>query len=144
MNTCPMTREEIIAFIKKRKVAIIASIDESGNPSVKAIFKPRKMIGNYIYYFAVNSASRHVRLFCRNPNASIYFYHRDAFCCKSVMFKGKMDVLQDLEIKKELWRPLDRICYRKGATDPRYCILKFTATEGRWYNKLRENTLIVS
>lgn len=144
MATCQMPRDEVIAFIKRQGAAIIASIDESGQPKVRAIIKPRKMIGNYIYYFPAKTSSRRVKLFRQNADASIYFYHRGAFCCTGIMFKGKMEILQDTEIKEELWRSFDRIFFRKGVTDPNYCVLKFTAVEGRMHRQMRKGNLIVS
>jgi general stress protein 26 len=42
-------------------------------------------------------------------------------------------VLETDEIKKELWQFGDKMFYPKGVTDPDYCILKFTATIGRYY-----------
>ena len=37
------TREQVFDFIKKRKVAILASVDEEGFPNMKAMFAPRKV-----------------------------------------------------------------------------------------------------
>jgi len=45
----------------------------------------------------------------------------------------KMQVILPTRIKKELWRFGDRLFYPKGVTDPDYCVLKFTATSGRYY-----------
>lgn len=44
------TREQVIEFIQKQKVAFIASVDEDGFPNMKAMFVPRKIDGNYFYF----------------------------------------------------------------------------------------------
>jgi general stress protein 26 len=53
------------------------------------------------------------------------------------MLTGKMEVLEDNAIKQEMWRLGDKMFYPQGVTDPDYCILKFTATKGRYYCDLR-------
>lgn len=53
------------------------------------------------------------------------------------MLTGTMEVLQDAEIKKEIWQPGDTIYYKEGVTDPDYCVLKFTAARGRRYCDLK-------
>ena len=36
-----------------------------------------------------------------------------------------------------IWRKGDTIFYKKGVTDPDYCVLKFTAWTGRHYCDLK-------
>lgn len=49
------------------------------------------------------------------------------------MLTGTMEVLEDEATKRAMWRTGDKMYYPKGVTDPDYCILKFTATSGRYY-----------
>ncbi|KPU45262.1 hypothetical protein OXPF_11540 [Oxobacter pfennigii] len=72
-----------------------------------------------------------------NPKASIYFYHKGVIKYEGVMLIGIMEVLEDESIKKELWHIGDKIFYPEGVKDPDYCILKFTALEGRYYCDLK-------
>ena len=46
-------------------------------------------------------------------------------------------MLQDDGIKREIWRTGDTMFYKKGVTDPDYCVLKFTAARGRHYCDLK-------
>ena len=39
------TKEQIIDFIEKQKVAFIASVDNDGFPNIKAMLMPRKIDG---------------------------------------------------------------------------------------------------
>lgn len=73
-----------------------------------------------------------------NPKASIYFYHRGRFRYEGIMLVGTMEVLQDPEIKKEIWQAGDTLYYPGGVTDPDYCVLKFTALRGRQYYDLKK------
>ncbi len=129
--------EKIAAFIKKQKVAFIASIDQNGFPNQKAMLRPRKTDGVKTFYFSTNTSSMRVAQYRDNPKASIYFYHKGIVKYEGVMLTGTMEVLEDMSIKKELWQIGDKMFYPQGVTDPDYCILKFTAQEGRYYCDLK-------
>lgn len=130
------TRAHIIKFIQKQKTAFIASVDEEGFPNIKAMFAPRKIDGN-CFYFSTNTSSLRSRQYIKNEKASIYFYNRGRFRYEGIMLTGKMEVLQDEEIKKEIWQTGDTMYYRQGVTDPDYCVLRFTAQRGRYYCDLK-------
>ena len=127
------TREQIIEFINIQKVAFAASVDEDGFPNMKAMNAPRKIEDNS-FYFSTNTSSMRVQQFLNNPKASIYFYSKGRFKYEGVMLVGTMEVLQDEEIKREIWQVGDTMYYKKGVTDPDYCVLKFTAVKGRYYS----------
>lgn len=126
------TRRYIFEFIQKQKTAFIASVDEQGFPNMKAMFAPRKIEGN-CFYFTTNTSAMRSRQFMKNPKASIYFYNKGRFKYEAVMLTGTMEVLQDDDIKREIWQPGDVMYYKQGVTDPDYCVLKFTAVKGRRY-----------
>lgn len=132
-----MDLKRIEQFINKQKVALICSVDADGCPNVKAMLKPRKRNGLKDFYFSTNTSSMRVKQYRNNSNASIYFYHKGLIKYVGVMLKGKMEVLTDQETKNMLWRRGDMMFYKKGVTDPDYCVLKFTATSGRYYCDLK-------
>lgn len=119
-------------FVKKQKVSFIGSVDENGYPNMKAMLRPRKINGLKEFYFSTNTSSLRVKQFQNNPNASIYFYHKGLIKYTGVMLVGKMEVLTDQETKDMIWRNGDTMFYKKGVTDPDYCVLKFTAESGRY------------
>ena len=43
----------------------------------------------------------------------------------------------DQETKNMIWKKGDTMFYKKGVTDPDYCVLKFTAASGRYYCDLK-------
>lgn len=130
------TRQHIIEFIQKQKVAFIASVDEDGFPNMKAMFVPRKIEGN-CFYFTTNTSSMRSQQYMKNPKASIYFFNKGRFRYEGIMLIGTMEVLQNEAIKKEIWCPSDTMFYKQGVTDPDYCVLKFTAVKGRHYCDLK-------
>ncbi len=129
-------REQLFKFIQQQKVAFIASVDEEGFPNMKAMFAPRKMEGD-CFYFSTNTSSMRTQQYLKNPKASIYFYSKGRFKYEGVMLTGTMEVLQDPEIKQEIWQVGDIMYYKLGVNDPDYCVLKFTAQKGRHYCALK-------
>ena len=134
---------KIEKLIKKCGVAFISSIDESGFPNTKAMLPPRKNEGLKTFYFSTNTSSVRVQQYKQNPNACIYFYQKKLLLFWGVMLKGKMEVLEDDVTKELLWQTGDKIYYPKGVTDPDYCVLKFTASEGRYYCNLETGSFII-
>jgi general stress protein 26 len=119
-------------LIDKAGVSYIGAVDEEGFPNMKAMLPPRKREGIQCFYFTTNTSSMRVRLYRENPKASIYFCDRRFF--RGVMLKGEMEVLEDSDSKEMIWQEGDTMYYPKGVTDPDYCVLKFTAQNGRFYS----------
>lgn len=132
-----MDLKKLEKFIDKQGVSFICSIDSEGYPNVKAMLKLRKRIGLKEFYFSTNTSSMRVSQYKVNPNASIYFYYKGLIKYVGVMLIGKMEVLTDQEFKNMIWEKKDIIYYKKGVTDPDYCVLKFKATSGRYYCDLK-------
>ncbi|WP_410497047.1 pyridoxamine 5'-phosphate oxidase family protein [Cellulosilyticum sp. ST5] len=132
-----MELKRIEAFIDKQNVSFICSVDDNDFPNVKAMLRPRKRNGMKEFFFSTNTSSTRVKQYIQNPNASIYFYHKGLIKYTGVMLKGKMEVLTDQDSKNMIWKKGDTLFYKKGVTDPDYCILKFTAESGRFYCDLK-------
>ena len=132
-----MDLKQIEKFIDKQKVSFICSIDDENYPNIKAMLKPRKRNGLKEFYFSTNTSSMRVKQYLKNDKASIYFYHKGLIKYIGVMLIGKMEVLTDQETKNMIWKKGDTIFYKKGVTDPDYCVLKFTAISGRYYCNLK-------
>lgn len=122
-------------LIDKQNVAFISSIDKDGFPNTKAMLPPRKREGIKKFWFTTNTSSIRVAQYRENPNACIYFCDKRFF--RGVMLKGAMEVLTDNESKEMIWQEGDTMYYSKGVTDPDYCVLKFTAKEGRFYSNFK-------
>ncbi len=138
-----MDAKEIERFISRQKVSFICSVDNDGFPNVKAMLMPRMRNGLKEFWFSTNTSSMRVRQYRENPRASIYFYHKGLIRYEGVMLKGTMEVLTDQESKNMIWRKGDTVFYKKGVTDPDYCVLKFTAETGRHYRDLKTESFSV-
>jgi general stress protein 26 len=118
-------------LIDKQGVAFISSIDKDGFPNSKAMLPPRKREGIRVFYFTTNTSSMRVSQYRANPNACIYFCDKRFF--RGVMLRGTMEILEDNTSKQMVWQEGDTMYYPDGVTDPDYCVLKFTAKDGRFY-----------
>ena len=128
-------------LIKNRKTTFIASLDAEGFPALKAMLAPRKREGLRTFWFSTNTSSERVAHYQANPKAAIYFCDRLFF--RAVMLHGYMEVLEDAETKQMIWKRNDTQYYKKGVSDPDYCVLKFTATKGRYYEHFHAQTFSI-
>ena len=136
-----MKIETIENLIENQGTAYIASIDEEGYPNMKAMLAPRKRNGLKEFWFTTNTSSMRVVQFRESPKSSIYFCDQRFY--RGVMLIGNMEILEDDEIKKEIWQVGDEMYYSKGVTGPDYCVLKFSAKSGRWYSDFKSESFEV-
>ena len=122
-------------------IAYISSVDNEGYPCTKAMLAPRKREGIKTFYFTTNTFSLRVAHYKANPKASIYFCDAEGF--KGMMLRGTMEVLTDAASKEMIWRDGDEQYYPGGVTDPNYCVLKFTATDGRFYSDFYPRSFVI-
>lgn len=128
-------------LIDKQKTAFIGSVDAEGFPTIKAMLQPRKREGIKHIYLTTNTSSMRVAQYRANNHACMYFCDRRFF--KGVMLQGTMEVLTDSASKEMIWREGDTMYYKEGVTDPDYCVLKFTATSGRYYSSFKSENFVV-
>ncbi len=122
-------------LIDNANISMISSIDEAGFPNTKAMLPPRKREGITHIYFSTNTSSMRVRQYTACPKACVYFFDKRFY--RGVMLLGTMKVLKDAKSKKMIWRDGDEMYYPLGVTDPDYCVLKFSATNGRFYSNFK-------
>ena len=134
-------KELIAQMADKLPIAYISSVDQEGFPWTKAMLKPRKREGIKTFYFTTNTFSIRVAQYKANPKASIYFCDAKGF--KGMMLRGTMEVLTDAASKEMIWYNGDEQYYPGGVTDPNYCVLKFTATDGRFYSDFYPRSFVI-
>lgn len=128
-------------MIDKQKVVFIGSVDAEGFPNIKAMLQPRKREGISVIYLTTNTSSLRVSQFLRESRSCLYFC--DVRFFKGIMLKGRVEVLTDHVSKEMIWREGDTMYYKEGVTDPDYCVLKFTAVSGRYYNNFKSENFVI-
>ena len=134
-----MTKEGIYEFIARQKTSILSSVGEDGYPATRALIQP-VLVEENVIWFATYTSSRKVRHYRANPKACVYFYEKGRNF-QGTELKGTMEVCTDQATKSHFWKPFFTRFYRKGVTDPDYCILKFTGFEAQWFASQRTQTI---
>ena len=127
--------ETIGNLIDKQTVSYISSVDENGYPNTKAMLAPVKREGIKTIYWHTNSPSMRVKQYRNNPKACVYFCDKRFF--RGVMLKGTMEVVDDMDIKKEIWKDEFSMYYQGGYDGGDFILLKFTVENGRYYSNFR-------
>lgn len=128
-------------IIDKQKICYISSIDEEGFPNTKAMLKPRKRVGIKEIYLSTNTSSLKVKSFKKNEKACLYFCDTRFF--KGICLIGMVEILENQDIKNEIWHIGDTMYYKKGKTDPDYCVIKFTIKKARYYSNFKSIDIVV-
>ncbi len=122
-------------LIDKSAIAFLCYIDAEGFPMTRAMLRPRLRKGIRELWFSTNTSSQKVAAFQRDSRASVYFVDRRFF--RGVSLAGTVEVLETLEAKQTIWQEGDTLYYPAGVNDPDYCVVKFTASKGRYYSKFQ-------
>ena len=134
----PIGKEEAMRkareLVERCEVAMVGSHGTDGYPNIKAMFKEGAQ-GLKIVCFSTGGSSRRVAQFRSNPKSCVYFF--DSTVYEGVMLTGDIEIVDDLEAKRRLWRDGWEAYYPQGVTDPEYCMLRFTARWGNYYHDLQ-------
>ncbi|WP_455656463.1 pyridoxamine 5'-phosphate oxidase family protein [Phascolarctobacterium sp.] len=122
-------------LIDKQSTAFLSSVDADGFPNTKAMLAPRLREGLRVFYLTSNTSSMRAAQYRQNPKACLYFCDRRFF--RGVMLLGTVEVLTDAAAKELIWCEGDTMYYPQGVTDPDYCVLRFTAHQGRYYSNFK-------
>jgi Uncharacterized stress protein (general stress protein 26) len=126
-------KKNINQLVKESSDAIVCSVDEKGFPNAKAMFIS-KSEGISTFWFSTNVSSNRYQQWSKCPNTCLYL--KDSTKIHGLMLKGKMEIFLDDETKLKFWNQGDEQYYPLGPTDPDYCMIRFTADEGNyWENK---------
>ena len=128
-------------LIEKQTVSFISSVDENGYPNTKAMLPPVQRDGIKTFYWHTNSPSMKVEQYRNNPKACIYFCDKRFF--RGVMLKGTMEVVEDNDIKKKIWKDDFSMYYKDGMDGGDFIILKFTAETGRYYSNFHSEDFTI-
>ncbi len=123
--------EKIIGeLIDTQDICFLSFINPQGFPTSRAMLNPRKRQGIKEFYLTTNLSSQKVQSLLANPRAGLYFCDKRFY--RGAAFTGTVEVIEDQNVKNEVWRDMDTIFYENN-TDPNYCVLKFTAEFARYF-----------
>jgi general stress protein 26 len=129
--------KEGLALADRATIALVGSNGDNGYPNVKAMIKMENE-GLQQVWFSTNTSSKRVAQFLHNPKACVYFVDFDTW--EGLLLVGCIEILQDAESRRRLWRPGCERYYPLGVDDPDYSVLRFTAEWGNYYHALSNVT----
>ncbi|MFX1309649.1 MAG: pyridoxamine 5'-phosphate oxidase family protein [Promethearchaeota archaeon] len=138
-----------VELIENSLVAYFSTIDSNGFPITRALLNTRykerypefsnfydKLEDKYVIYFSTNTSSSKIDHIKKNPKVAVYFCDPEQF--KGVMFGGEVEIVEDMDIKRQFWLDSSIRYYPKGLEDPDYTILRFNPEDARFYYKLNQ------
>jgi pyridoxamine 5'-phosphate oxidase len=123
-------KQRALILIEKSATSILATVDESGYPNMRAMLNLERDGLNTIW-FSTNSPSEKVKQIAKNEKAGAYFFNAAAF--QGLRLTGDIMIREDQEAREKLWRPGFERYYPQGVTDPDYCVLELKVKKGNYY-----------
>ncbi len=132
------TRESVLDLMTASAAVFLANTD-GGAPRIRALENLRRnprsaefcRAEGFTCYFATSAASGKVRELRANPAAAAYYC--DPTQVHGVTISGRVEVLDDLELRRALWRDPWSI-YWRGPEDPDYVVLRLVPDDVRgWW-----------
>lgn len=119
--------EDIAADMLARTENItLASLDQGGFPRPVPMNRLSHQ-GLRTVWMTTEYSGEKVRHFLRDPRAGLCFYTERG----SVSLTGEVEVLREPSLLESFWQEGFRRYFPQGASDPQYCLLRFTALQGK-------------
>jgi len=132
-------REMCLNLVETGWPAYLTTVDEKGFPQTRAMFNlqnrerfPKliplfeKYRENFTIIFSTNTSSTKIVEIKSRPAASVYICKPEVW--QGVMFGGELKIVEDSELKKEMWHDGWERYYPKGYDDPDHTVLRLVPT----------------
>lgn len=141
-----------LKLMEVSEAAYITMIDSDGFPETRAMLNLRnakKYPGlkdifqqhnsDFLTYFTTNMSSPKIERVKKNPKVCAYYCKPDEW--RGLMVAGIMEIVDDKDIKYELWQDNWTMYYPGGVEDPDYVILRLQPTFLKGYHQLQQYTI---
>jgi len=138
-----------LELMSSSKAAYLTTIDSEGYPITRAMFNLRNkdqfpefmeffngLDNEFDIYISTNTSSSKTDHVKKNPKISVYYCEPDDF--KGVMFGGKVEIIDDMNLKKNLWLDWWTKYYLKGLSDPDYTLFRLKPLIAHFYQNLQK------
>ena len=91
-----------------------------------------------LWFLSASDSHKNAEL-ARDPSVTLYFQgsaHSDFLC-----LRGRATVSKDNAKIKELWEPILRTWFTEGIDDPRITVIRFTPTDGYYWDTKHGNAV---
>ena len=131
-------KEKAERLHRKVNTFFLSCVGSDGYPLTKAVVPGKYRESLKELYFCTNTSSKFASEIIKNPKSNVYFYSRKVIWFKGCMLKGDMVIVTEMDIKEKYWSILYKNAYpQKSFTNPDFCVLRFTPTQGRFYSDFK-------
>ncbi|MFX1326796.1 MAG: pyridoxamine 5'-phosphate oxidase family protein [Promethearchaeota archaeon] len=136
-------------LMETSKAAYLTTIDSEGYPITRAMFNLKNkeqfpeffeffhgLDNEFEIYISTNTASSKTGHIKKNPKICVYYCDPEDF--KGVMFGGEVEIIDDMNIKKNLWLDWWTRYYPEGLEDPDYTLLHLKPKVAQFYYRLQK------
>ena len=137
-----------LELMETTKAAYLTTIDRKGFPITRAMFNLRnkeqfpelsdffaKQENQFVIYITTNTSSSKIEHIKENPKISVYYCDTQDF--KGVMCGGEVEIVEDMNIKREIWLDWWTRYYPKGLEDPDNTLLRLNPKIAKFYHRLQ-------
>ena len=136
-----------LELLASTEAAYVTTIDEEDLPQTRVMFNLRYKEQfpslmeifeghdeDLLVYLATNTSSAKIDQIKANPAGCVFYCNFKEF--HSLMLAGKFEIVDNPEIKKELWQDGWEIYYPTGPDDPDYTVLRLFPLKAKgWYKE---------
>ncbi|MFW9949860.1 MAG: pyridoxamine 5'-phosphate oxidase family protein, partial [Candidatus Thorarchaeota archaeon] len=87
-------------------------------------------------YISTNTSSTKVTHLSKNPTMCVYYCDPEDF--KGFMLGGSAQIVDNMELKKQIWLDWWTRYYPGGLEDPDYTLIRMEPKKARFYYKLNQ------
>jgi general stress protein 26 len=145
MDTEQLLRENL-ELVASLKIAYFSTVNTQGCPQTRAVFNLRcgdAFPGtdacyeghdrDFLLYFTTNTSSAKMAEIRLHPDVSVYYCRPDEFF--GLMLTGRIEVVEDRELKLALWQEGWERYYPQGRDDPDYTILRLRPSRMKGWHR---------
>ena len=138
-----------LELMESSKAVYLTTIDSEGYPITRAMFNLRnkeqfpefsefftQQDNQFVIYISTNTSSSKIEQIKKNPKIAVYYCDPEEF--KGVMFGGEAEIIDDIEIKRQIWLEWWTRYYSEGLEDPDYTLFKLNPKNARFYYRLNQ------
>ena len=142
-------KQQSLELMESSKAVYLTTIDSKGYPITRAMFNLRnkeqfpefseffaKQDNKFAIYISTNTSSSKIDQITKNAKIAVYYCDPEEF--KGIMFGGEAEIIDDIEIKREIWLDWWTKYYSEGLKDPDYTLFRLKPKNARFYYKLNK------
>ena len=139
-------KQECLKLMETADAAYLSTIDSDGfpqtrvmgnlrntkqYPGLKSMFSEHSE--DFLIYLTTSASSGKMAQMRANPKVSVYFCNPSEFL--GLMLGGKIDVVEDGELKKQLWQDGWEVYWPGGADGPEFTVLRLLPDLAKGWHK---------